>query len=186
MAVLNSLLCVAEGLSTGPLIRPCQPHTHPDCWSFGWKELYPRCLPGPIWPAFTLYVHYMTALWFHPTVGLPWKWTQGGARSRILSACLYVSEKGQTQTPWLRLLCWCKSFDTALMRGSALQLACSDGVQGSMNQKKWTYGVKNKLFDKWNYCSSMISKKLLKPQFMLQWCVNGSRRQDFLMLLLFD
>lgn len=82
------------------------------------------------------------------------------ARSRILSACLYVSEKGQTQTPWLRLLCWCKSFDTALMRGSALQLACSDGVQGSMNQKKWTMVSK----------TSFLTNEITVAQWSLKNC----------------
>lgn len=95
MAALNALLCVAEGLSTGPLLRACLPHTHPDFRSYGWKELDPRCLPGPIWPAFTLYMHYMTALWFHPTVGLPWKWTPDSTRSA--STCVFVCVRTQTQ-----------------------------------------------------------------------------------------
>lgn len=134
MAAVNALLCVAEGLSTGPLLRACLPHTHPDFRSYGWKELDPRCLPGPIWPAFTLYMHYMTALWFHPTVGLPWKWTPDSMKST--STCVFVCVRRRPDSAlWLRLLCWCKSFDISLMRGGALRLALPDRVQGSMNQK---------------------------------------------------
>ena len=129
---------------------------HPE-WVSTERESYPRCLPGPIWPELLCSVCIIwllcgsSQLWAFP-VNEPLT-----ARSRLISVCLYLSGKGQASAQWLRLLRWCQSFDTSLMRGRTLQPACSDRVQGSMDQRIVEMVFKVNLFHKRDFWSLMIS-----------------------------